>query len=582
VTDAPQHLRLIGYERLTPHGFALPLFGTAPGANLWFVAEQDFPGDKDSRIERFEPYVPSDASRLPTSQTEHSAEVGGPFLHVFLWHGEPHLGTARDIWKALAPARDALAKEAPLSLLALGEEAGEDPARLAHTAAEWWQAMFGDEKAEVWKLQTYLRGIALRGFRRRLRAEARRPKMRTALMAVTVEPTKDGVRVGVPSSLEAAIAQGSAEVRELAFEAAAKNLGYGAVEFVVIRGPSLGDPRDIADEFDEASAEAVPDERDEGLFSMAAVKRLILAGRPVPPDWIGQVKRLHLGNLKISKLAPLASLAKLQHLSFPDSPVNDLLPVAELANLLSLNLRGTQVTNLAPLAGLAKLQTLTLESTQVADLAPLAGLVNLHTLDFGGTRVADLAPLAGLANLHTLDFGGTRVADLAPIAGLANLHTLDLNATQVADLAPLARLANLHLLRLNGTQVSDLAPLAGLANLETLDLRGTWELSDLAPIAGLARLQSLLISSTRVADLAPIAGLANLQTLFLSSTQVSDLAPLAKLANLQTLWLDGTRVSDLAPLAGLAKLTVSILGREIRPFDLARQGRSLRVADILK
>jgi len=258
------------------------------------------------------------------------------------------------------------------------------------------------------------------------------------------------------------------------------------------------------------------------------------------------------------------------------------LPAAWIPLIEDLNLTWTPLHDLAPLAGLANLRTLSLESTKVADLAPLAGLVNLHTLDFGGTRVADLAPLAGLANLHTLDFGGTRVADLAPIAGLANLHTLDLNATQVADLAPLARLANLHLLRLNGTQVSDLAPLAGLANLETLDLRGTWELSDLAPIAGLARLQSLLISSTRVADLAPIAGLANLQTLFLSSTQVSDLAPLAKLANLQTLWLDGTRVSDLAPLAGLAKLTVRIGDRRIQPFELARQGRSLRVADILK
>jgi len=377
VTDAPQHLRLIGYERLTPHGFALPLFGTAPGANLWFVAEQDFPGDKDSRIERFEPYVPSDASRLPTSQTEHSAEVGGPFLHVFLWHGEPHLGTARDIWKALAPARDALAKEAPLSLLALGEEAGEDPARLAHTAAEWWQAMFGDEKAEVWKLQTYLRGIALRGFRRRLRAEARRPKMRTALMAVTVEPTKDGVRVGVPSSLEAAIAQGSAEVRELAFEAAAKNLGYGAVEFVVIRGPSLGDPRDIADEFDEASAEAVPDERDEGLFSMAAVRRLILAGRPVPPDWIGQVQRLHLGSSGISNLASLASLTQLRQLSFSNSIVSDLSPLGGHADLRVLKLGNTRVRDLASIAGLANLQSLWLDNTQVSDLTPLARLAEL-------------------------------------------------------------------------------------------------------------------------------------------------------------------------------------------------------------
>ncbi len=218
--------------------------------------------------------------------------------------------------------------------------------------------------------------------------------------------------------------------------------------------------------------------------------------------------------------------------------------------------------------------------TILAGRAPPAAWVPWITeLDLRKTALADLAPLAGLANLQTLLLNGTRVADLAPMAGLANLQTLQLSGTQVADLAPLAGLAKLHTLWLGGTQVADLASLAGLANLQLLLLDGT-QVADLAPLAGLANLQILWLNGTQVADVTPLAGLANLQQLNLTGTQVADLAPLAGLANLQTLDLNRTRVTDLAPLAGLDKLVVAISGGEVRPAELARQGRSLRVVDI--
>ena len=60
------------------------------------------------------------------------------------------------------------------------------------------------------------------------------------------------------------------------------------------------------------------------------------------------------------------------------------------------------------------------------------------------------------------------------------------------------------------------------------------------------------------------------------------LTPLAGLRNLQRLSLNKASVADLAPIAGLDKLTVIIGRKGIRPFDRARKGQSLLVADILR
>ena len=51
-------LELVGYEKLTDHGLALPVFGRSPDANLFFTARSSTPGEAGGRIAGFDVYDP--------------------------------------------------------------------------------------------------------------------------------------------------------------------------------------------------------------------------------------------------------------------------------------------------------------------------------------------------------------------------------------------------------------------------------------------------------------------------------------------------------------------------------------------
>ena len=164
----PDELLLIGYGKLNEHGFALPCFGQTVGANTVYVARSSRPGDPLAPIAAFEPYEAEELRPYPHDKGHHKAKIGDPWIDVFLWRGDLFAGAKPDIWSAVKGIRDDIAANAPLSLLNLAEGvAGLSTGPLARAAFAWLEAHRGVEAASEWRIETYLRGIAIRNLLRR-------------------------------------------------------------------------------------------------------------------------------------------------------------------------------------------------------------------------------------------------------------------------------------------------------------------------------------------------------------------------------------------------------------------------------
>jgi hypothetical protein len=181
VLDPVGRLQLVGYEELTPHGLALPVFGRSLAANVFYTARSSEPGGAGGHIVSFDHYEPEALVPLRLEQLRET-EVGEPWLDIFLWEGVVYVGTALEIWHALAEVREDIAEHSPLSLLALAEgvEAAPD-VQLARNAFSWLMRRFGREKAEEWRNDSYLRGIVLKSVRREIGAYADETSVRRAL-----------------------------------------------------------------------------------------------------------------------------------------------------------------------------------------------------------------------------------------------------------------------------------------------------------------------------------------------------------------------------------------------------------------
>jgi hypothetical protein len=181
IRESVGRLQLVGYEKLTDHGFALPVFGQPFGANVFYTADCMSPGATNAQIAGFVRYDPEALVLLPDEQVRETG-VGEPWLDVFLWGEVAYVGTAPQIWGALAEVRETIAERAPLSLLALAEGVEHGPAvRLAQRAFSWLTRRYGSQKALEWRRDTYLRGIVLKTLRRELGASAYKAEIRRAL-----------------------------------------------------------------------------------------------------------------------------------------------------------------------------------------------------------------------------------------------------------------------------------------------------------------------------------------------------------------------------------------------------------------
>jgi hypothetical protein len=167
--DAPEDLVLIGYDKLADHGFALPCFGRATGANTVYVARPSLPGEPTAKMVAFEIHDPETLEPLPQTQPSRSAKAGDPWLDVFLWAGEVYVGTKAEIWNATAAVRTAIADHAPMTLMNLAEGVPNiSTGNMANATYSWLQQRYGGDAALTWQVDVYLRGLAIRGLRRRL------------------------------------------------------------------------------------------------------------------------------------------------------------------------------------------------------------------------------------------------------------------------------------------------------------------------------------------------------------------------------------------------------------------------------
>ena len=302
--------------------------------------------------------------------------------------------------------------------------------------------------------------------------------------------------------------------------------------------------------------EAVPLTPRHDNFSIKKATAMIIAGQAPPEVWRPFIKELHITDIGLRSLMPLAGLAELRKLELWHTPVSDLRPIAGLTALKSLKLWDTQISDLSPIASLTALESLELKESHVSDLTPLAGLTAIRRLGLEQTQVTDLSSIAGLTGLKSLDLFKTPVSDLRPISTLMALESLSLWCTLINDLAPIAELVSLRYLNISSTLVSNLSPIAKLVALVSLELRAT-PVRDLTPIAGLTNLEDIDLEGTKVSNLRPLVGLANLRRLDISRTQVSKLRPLVRwLVALKQLDSGLMKASDASILQHIPELKI--------------------------
>lgn len=202
VPDAPEEFALIGYGKLTDHGFALPCFGRSKGANTVYVARASRPGDPTAPIAGFDIYDSERPRLLPRGKRNYRAGVGDPWIDVFLWDGGIYVGTKSEIWASITDIRNDIASNAPLSLLNLAEGVpGVATGDWARIAFAWLARHRSADAASEWRVEIYLRGIAIRDLRRRLGEAAHTARIRRGLQNVELACSDTRLTLRLPTVL---------------------------------------------------------------------------------------------------------------------------------------------------------------------------------------------------------------------------------------------------------------------------------------------------------------------------------------------------------------------------------------------
>jgi hypothetical protein len=153
VTEGETCLRLIAYYRCAGHGFAMPLYGLAEGANNLYLAISSMTGDHRATITSFEPILVDERRNLPHGESI-EVKVGQPWRDVFLWNDAAFVGTPEEIWAELTTSHPDLEARAPLSMLDLAVHAGRpDVDRIAPSAMTFVTERFGQPRARGWRRQ---------------------------------------------------------------------------------------------------------------------------------------------------------------------------------------------------------------------------------------------------------------------------------------------------------------------------------------------------------------------------------------------------------------------------------------------
>lgn len=190
--DGPNEVILIGYSPLMAEGFALPCFAIAPQSNSHYTAICTIDGDHNARVAGFESFELADVHFLPSEQ-QRSIKIGDLWQDIVLWDGKTYVGTPSDIWEALQPMRDSLAKKIPITLLDLSLQAAPDEAReLTPIAISYVRKHYGDLRANKWKLESLLRPQVQILARRLAFADDILPQVKKAINSIEILEQKVG------------------------------------------------------------------------------------------------------------------------------------------------------------------------------------------------------------------------------------------------------------------------------------------------------------------------------------------------------------------------------------------------------
>jgi hypothetical protein len=189
-------LTLRGYVKLADHGFALPCYSKIVAGNTWYVATSSSPFDHNGQIISFEPYEPEDLVHLPNSMFRR-ADIGDPWIDVFLWGDVVRVGTPAELWEQLKPWHDDIGANAPLSLLDLGRDVeGVDRGPLLSRSYDFIKTKFGSDKARDWHNDIYLSQVLKRAWNQ---SGGSLEVLRRALPAIEITNASDGrISISLP------------------------------------------------------------------------------------------------------------------------------------------------------------------------------------------------------------------------------------------------------------------------------------------------------------------------------------------------------------------------------------------------
>jgi len=198
----------------------------------------------------------------------------------------------------------------------------------------------------------------------------------------------------------------------------------------------------------------------------------------LPPDQqvkkvIDKLKELNPGYNGEMNYPPIIEGGEVTELSFESERLRNVTPVRALTGLrrliFSAENRASPLIDVAPLRSLAKLEHFSLDCGPLRDLGQLRGLA------FGSLTVdnnRELYDISGLKDWNVKNFqcSWTKVADLSPLRTQKDLQRLRIDGCPVTDLSPLEDLNSLHHLMMVTIQTDDLWVLRKLPALESLRL----------------------------------------------------------------------------------------------------------------
>ncbi len=151
--------------------------------------------------------------------------------------------------------------------------------------------------------------------------------------------------------------------------------------------------------------------------------------------------------------------------------VTDLSGMEALANLKYINLDYSRISSLAPIANLDKLNGLQVSGNNISSLAPIANLVGLQYVDLSYNPITNITPLSGLTMIYSLDLSGLDLTNLGPLNAMNDLEYFAMMGdSSLTDISALAG-KPIQSLNLQGCRtLSNIDAIADMPDINTIDL----------------------------------------------------------------------------------------------------------------